>query len=59
MIIVENKINELIDELYYKVKPGDRASIKFIMNEAIDFVLAIVVPPEDTDVLYNIQKLKE
>ena len=59
MSLLDNKINELIDELYYKVKPGDRESIRFIMNEVVDFVLAIVVPPEDTDVLYNIQKLKE
>ena len=59
MSLLDNKINELIDELYYTVKPSDRKSLEFIMREIVDFTLAIVVPPEDTDVLYNIQKLKE
>ena len=37
----------------------DRKSVEFIMTELVDFVLAVVVPPEDTDVIYNIQKLRE
>lgn len=62
MSLLENKIKELIDELDYsdeKVVDTDRKSIEFIMNEVVDFVFAIVVPPEDTDAIYNIQKLRE
>lgn len=59
MSLLDNKINELIDEMYYVVKPADRKSLEFIMNEIVDFSLAIVVPPEDTEALYNIQRLKE
>lgn len=59
MSILDDKINELIDEMYYTVKSSDRKSIEFIMNEIIDFTLAIVIPPEDTEALYNIQRLKE
>ena len=62
MSLLDNKIKELIDELDYsdeKVVDTDRKSIEFIMNEVVDFVLAIVVPPEDTDAIYNIQKLRE
>ena len=62
MSILTEKIKSLIDELDYsdeKDVDTDRKSIEFIMNEVVDFVLAVVVPPEDTDVIYNIQKLKE
>lgn len=45
--------------MYYKVPEKDRESMEFAMRELVDFVLAIVVPPEDTDAIYNIQKLRE
>ena len=62
MSILSEKIKSLIDELDYsdeKDVDTDRKSVEFIMTELVDFVLAVVVPPSDTNVIYNIQKLRE
>lgn len=60
MSILDEKIKELIDELSYsdnKVVRTDRKSVEFIMNEVVDFVVAIITPIEDTSVMNN--NLKE
>ena len=59
MSILDIKINELIDEMYYVVKPADRKSLEFIMHEIVDFTLALVVPPEEVEINNNIRQLKK
>ncbi len=63
MSILDNKINELIDEVDYsddRVVKTDRKNVEFIMHELVDFVLANVTPLYNSgEIKKNINELKK
>jgi len=62
MSLLDGKIKELIDQLYYTNGNRivtDRASIEFIIKEAIDWTLSLVIPPGETEISHTIKELKK